>query len=85
MPVISISSPRNTNSGTASRISELMPSSMRDTTTVNGVRVKVARYASVASPKANPIGTDNSTPAPSKPTKNSTRFQFPKPFSQGAA
>ena len=43
MPVISISRPRNTNSGTANRIRLLMPSSMRDTTTVSGVRVSVAR------------------------------------------
>ena len=43
MPVISISRPRNTNNGTASRISALMPSSMRDTTTVSGVVVVQAR------------------------------------------
>ena len=39
IPVISISRPRKTNSGTASRIRLLMPSSMRETTTVSGVLV----------------------------------------------
>ncbi len=43
MPVISSSMPRNTNSGTASRISCDMPSSMRPTTTVSGSRVVSAR------------------------------------------
>ena len=37
MPVISMSWPRNTKSGTASRIRWLMPSSMRPTTTIGGV------------------------------------------------
>ncbi len=85
MPVISISTPRNTNSGTASRIRLLIPSSMRETTTVSGVEVVVARYASVASPKAKPIGTDSSTPAPSSSTKKTTRFQLPSPLSTGQA
>ncbi len=39
MPVISISRPSSTNSGTASRIRWLMPSSMRPTTTMVGVLV----------------------------------------------
>ena len=39
MPVISISMPRNTNSGTESRMRWLMPSSMRPTTTVKGALV----------------------------------------------
>ncbi len=43
MPVISISSPRNTNSGTDSRIRWLMPSSMRPTSTISGVLVVSAR------------------------------------------
>ena len=38
MPVISISRPRKTNSGTASSTRPLMPSSMRETTTVSGTR-----------------------------------------------
>ena len=42
-PVISISAPRNTNSGTDSRISVDMPSSMRLATMVSGVRVVSAR------------------------------------------
>ena len=41
--VISISAPSMTNSGTASRISELMPSSMRPGSTCNGVVVVVSR------------------------------------------
>ena len=36
MPVMSISRPRKTNSGTASSTRLLMPSSMRETTTVSG-------------------------------------------------
>ena len=43
MPVISIRSPRNTNSGTASRIRCDMPSSMRPTMTGSGVCVVEAR------------------------------------------
>ena len=39
MPVISINRPRNTNSGTDSRMRWLMPSSMRPITTVDGVLV----------------------------------------------
>ena len=39
MPVISISRPSSTNSGTASRIRWLMPSSIRPTTTTVGVLV----------------------------------------------
>ncbi len=77
MPVISISRPRNTNSGTASSTRLLMPSSMRETTMVSGTRVTVARNASVAVPNAKPIGTPSSTPAPSRPTKKTSRFQLP--------
>lgn len=43
MPVISMSRPRNTNSGTESRTRVLMPSSIRDTTKLNGVLVNVWR------------------------------------------
>ncbi|MET4827854.1 hypothetical protein ABH972_005443 [Bradyrhizobium ottawaense] len=43
MPVISIRSPRNTNSGTESRMRWLMPSSIRPTSTMTGVRVVSAR------------------------------------------
>ena len=43
MPVISISRPRKTNSGTDSRIRWLMPSSMRPTSTISGVPVVSAR------------------------------------------
>ena len=39
MPVISIRSPKNTNSGTESRMRWLMPSSMRPITTTSGVLV----------------------------------------------
>ena len=43
MPVISISSPRKTNSGTASRMRWDMPSSMRPTITGRAVSVARAR------------------------------------------
>ena len=43
MSVISIRPPNSTNSGTASRISELMPSSIRPGSTCNGVEVVVSR------------------------------------------
>ena len=43
MPVASISRPRKTNNGTASRMRLLMPSSMREATTESGVEVSVAR------------------------------------------
>ena len=43
IPVISMSRPRKTNSGTARRISVLIPSSIREMTTVSGVLVVVAR------------------------------------------
>ncbi|MGY3194507.1 hypothetical protein ACVIWU_003873 [Bradyrhizobium sp. USDA 4509] len=43
MPVISIRRPRKTNSGTDSRIKWLMPSSIRPTSTISGVRVVSAR------------------------------------------
>ena len=41
--VISISAPSSTNSGTAKRMSELMPSSMRPGSTCNGVVVVHSR------------------------------------------
>src|SRR5476651_2101071 len=85
MPVMSISRPRNTNSGTASSTSELMPSSMRDTTMVRGTLVTQIRKASVAVPKAKPIGTPISTPAASSTTKKNSRFQLPIVLSAGAA
>ena len=43
MPVISMSAPRKTKSGTASRIRVLMPSSIRPTSTSSGTLVVVAR------------------------------------------
>ena len=43
IPVISMSRPRNTNSGTDKRIRCDMPSSMRPMTTPSGVRVVSAR------------------------------------------
>ena len=84
MPVMSISRPRNTNSGTASSTRLLMPSSMRDTTIVSGTFVTHIRKATVAVPKAKPIGTPSSTPAASSRTKKKTRFQLPIAFRTGA-
>ncbi len=85
MPVMSISRPRKTNSGTASSTRLLMPSSMRETTMVSGTLVTHIRKASVAVPKAKPIGTPSSTPAASRPTKKKARFQLPIAFSSGAS
>ena len=84
MPVISISRPRNTNNGTASSTRLLMPSSMRETMMVRGARVAQVRKASVAAPKAKPIGTPSSTAAASRPTKKKTRFQLPMARNAGA-
>ena len=43
IPVASTSCPSSTNKGTASRMSELIPSSSRPTTTGSGVEVTVSR------------------------------------------
>ena len=77
MPVPSTSWPSSTNSGTASRMRPLMPSSIRPTTMVSGVDVIVSKYADVASANANAIGTPAMTAAPSRPTKNTTSDQLP--------
>ena len=73
--VISISRPNMMNSGTASRMSELMPSSIRPGRTASGVVVVVSRAATVVRPKANAIGTPISTPAPSSSTKKDQQVQ----------
>ena len=49
-----------------------MPSSMRLTTTVSGVRVVIARNAKVAIANTNAIGAPASTPAATSTTKNTT-------------
>ena len=85
MPVCSTSCPSSTNSGTASKMSELMPSSIRPTTTSSGVRVVVSRKATVARQKENAIGTPAITAQPSRPTKKISRFQLPSGFSEGPA
>ena len=72
------------NNGTASRISELIPSSMRPLTTASGVDVTHSRKATVASPKQNAMGTPSSTAVPSSSAKKMTRFQLPMPWSQSA-
>ena len=73
MPLSSISRPRNTNNGTDSRMMWLMPSSMRETTTVRGVLVVSARNANVARPKENTIGAPESTSVPTSSTKKTMR------------
>jgi len=55
---------------------------MRLTTMVSGTWVTVAMNASVAVPKAKPMGTPHSTIVARPPTKNTTRFQLPIAFSQ---
>ena len=55
MPVISISNPRNTNSGTASSTRLLIPSSMRETMMLSGMCEVQSRKARVDIPNANPI------------------------------
>ena len=77
MPVTSISPPRKTNSGTASRIRCDIPSSMRPTTTDDGTPVVSTMKPSVARPNENAIGMPDSTIAPTPAMKNSTRFQRP--------
>ena len=72
--VISMSRPRNTNSGTESRIRVDMPSSMRLVTMVSGAPVTSARYDMVATPNANAIGTPIATQTATMPTKNTTRL-----------
>ena len=83
MPVISITSPRNTNIGTASKIKWDTPSSMRPTTTPNGIEVDSERYEKVANPKANAIGIPNKTADPTTPIKKITRFALPKSDNTG--
>ncbi|OIQ65684.1 hypothetical protein GALL_527570 [mine drainage metagenome] len=85
MPAISISNPRKMNSGTARRIRWLMPSSMRPTSTISGVRVVSARYPKIASPNAKAIGTPANTQKPTTPTKKMTRLILPSGRSHGAA
>ena len=51
----------------------LMPSSMRETTTVRGVLVVSARNANVARPKENTIGAPESTSVPTSSTKKTMR------------
>ena len=84
MPVISINRPRNTNSGTASRIRWLIPSSMRPTSTISGVCVVSARYLNTASPKPKAI-TPAKTQKPATPTKKITRLTLPSGRSHGCA
>ena len=75
MPVISISRPRKTNSGTDSRMRCDMPSSMRPTTTIMGVSGGESRdSAKVASPKEKAIGTPANTMAATRPTKKMSRL-----------
>ncbi len=69
-----MSSPRNTNSGTESRIKVDMPSSMRLVTMVSGAPVTSARYERVATPNANAIGTPIATQTATMPTKNTRRL-----------
>ena len=85
MPVISISSPKNTNSGTANKMRCDMPSSIRPTSTVNGNVVVKARKPKVARPKATPIGVPISTVTAVTPTKYSSKLAVPYPCSSGAA
>ena len=85
MPAISIKSPKKMNRGTASRIRWLMPSSIRPTSTINGVRVVSARYPKIARPNANAIGTPAKTQKPTTPTKKITRLRLPSGRSHGVA
>ena len=77
MPVISISRPRKTKSGTDSRMRWLMPSSIRPTTTVAGVVVVRVMKAKVARPNANAIGTAANTITATSPTKKMRRLMLP--------
>ncbi len=78
MPVISISSPRKTNSGTARRIRCDIPSSMRPTITGNAVSVPSARYPNVPRPNAKAIGIPLNTAAATTPTKKISRLNRPR-------
>ena len=62
-----------------------MPSSMRPTSTISGVRVVNARYPKIASPNAKAIGTPANTQKPTTPMKKMTRLRLPSGRSQGAA
>ncbi|EEF23114.1 conserved hypothetical protein, partial [Ricinus communis] len=84
MPVISTRWPSRMNSGTASRISEDMPSSKRPATTASGLVVTVSMKATVARPKQKAMGMPSSTDTASTRPKNTTRFQFPMACSQAA-
>ena len=84
MPVISISRPRNTNSGTASRMRWLMPSSMRPTRTSQRRRASSAPDSrSVARPNAKAIGTPANTVAATTPTKKISRLRLPSLWNSG--
>ena len=85
MPVTSTNCPSKTNKGTAKRMSELMPSSMRPTTTKIGVRVVTSKKEIVARQKAKAIGTPAIMPAPSSTMKKTRRFQLPIDFMKGVA
>src|SRR6201989_1422500 len=69
MPVASISRPRNTNSGTDSRMMWLIPSSIRLTTTGSGGRVVIARNAKVAIANTKAIGAPASAPRRDQPNE----------------
>ena len=82
-PVISISAPSSTNSGTDSRMMCDMPSSMRPTITPTGIVVVSARKPKVARPKLTAMGTPISTVSAVTPTKKITRFSLPSAGSSG--
>ena len=83
MPVISISRPRNTNSGTASKMMCDMPSSMRPMMTVTGRLVVSDRKPKVARPNDTAIGMPISTVTKVTPTKKITKFTLPSPLKTG--
>ena len=83
MPVISISRPRKTNSGTASRMRWLMPSSMRPTTTTIG---RVGRERDVAEGREPEREGDRHAGEHHRadsPTKKISRLRLPSGFSTG--
>ena len=84
-PAISMSRPRNTNSGTDSRMRFEVPSSMRLATMVSGTRVVSARYDTVAIPNAKAIGTPSATQTATMTTKKITRLRLPSVASMGWA
>ena len=84
-PAISMSRPRNTNSGTDSRMRFEVPSSMRLATMVSGTRVVSARYDTVAIPNAKAIGTPSATQTATMTTKKITRLRLPRVASMGWA